>query len=442
MGGAGHSWSMALPAACIAAGMLFAGPPLQAATTEVRPGGDALAQAVAAAAPGDVLRLDPGVHSGPIFIDRPLSLLGEPGAVIDGRRLGRTLDVRSPGVVIRHLALTGSGLSLEKMDAAIFLEQTATGAVVEDNEIKDNLVGVYIHGARDAMVRGNTIVGRVMPHFNDSGNGVYVWNAPGAQVIGNDISGGRDGIFTNTSRENVFSGNRIHGVRFAVHYMYTNDSVVSDNVSLGNHAGFVMMYSDRITVRNNVSDGDRDHGLLFNYANDATIEGNAVLHGGDQCVFIYNANKNRFLGNWFEGCRIGIHFTAGSERNAMSGNAFVNNQTQVMYVGTRFLDWSVGGRGNYWSDDPAFDLNGDGIADEPYRPNDVVDQIVWRYPAAKLLLNSPAMQVVRWAQSQFPGLHPGGVVDSAPLMTPPYVPAAHYGDDQRPSPQVGAVVPR
>ena len=153
MGGAGHSWSMALPAACIAAGMLFAGPPLQAATTEVRPGGDALAQAVAAAAPGDVLRLDPGVHSGPIFIDRPLSLLGEPGAVIDGRRLGRTLDVRSPGVVIRHLALTGSGLSLEKMDAAIFLEQTATGAVVEDNEIKDNLVGVYIHGARGAMVR-------------------------------------------------------------------------------------------------------------------------------------------------------------------------------------------------------------------------------------------------------------------------------------------------
>ncbi len=174
----------------------------------------------------------------------------------------------------------------------------------------------------------------------------------------------------------------------------------------------------------------------------AIIEGNAVLRGGEKCVFIYNANKNQFRGNWFEGCRIGIHFTAGSERNAMSGNAFVNNQTQVMYVGTRFLDWSVDGRGNYWSDNPAFDLNGDGIADEAYRPNDVVDQIVWRYPAAKLLLNSPAMQVVRWAQSQFPGLHPGGVVDSAPLMKPPYVPAAHYGTDKRPVPTVGSVVAR
>lgn len=87
---------------------------------------------------------------------------------------------------------------------------------------------------------------------------------------------------------------------------------------------------------------------------------------------------------------------------------------QVKYVGTRHLDWSDGGTGNYWSDNPAFDLNGDGIADAPYRPNDLVDQVVWRVPAAKLLLNSPAVQVVRWAQTQFPSLLPGGVIDSAP----------------------------
>ena len=216
----------------------------------------------------------------------------------------------------------------------------------------------------------------------------------------------------------MFARNRIHGVRFAIHYMYTNDSEVSDNISIGNHAGYVIMYSARLKIRNNVSDDDRDHGLLFNFANGSDISGNAV-RGGEKCLFIYNANQNKFHGNWFEGCRLGIHFTAGSGGNAMSGNAFIGNQTQVMYVGTRFLNWSEKGRGNYWSDNPAFDLNGDGIADEAYRPNDIIDQIIWRYPAAKLLLNSPATQVVRWAQSQFPGLHPGGVIDKAPLMKPP-----------------------
>jgi len=82
-------------------------------------------------------------------------------------------------------------------------------------------------------------------------------------------------------------------------------------------------------------------------------------------------------------------------------------------------DWSKDGRGNYWSDNPAFDLNGDGIADTAYRPNDLVDRVLWTAPAAKVLINSPAVQVLRWAQAQFPALYPGGVVDTHPLMAPP-----------------------
>jgi len=156
----------------------------------------------------------------------------------------------------------------------------------------------------------------------------------------------------------------------------------------------------------------------LNYANQALIEDNVVENGKTKCVFIYNSSKNTFRGNRFDGCDIGIHFTAGSERNKITGNAFVNNRTQVKYVGTRHLDWSLDGQGNYWSDNPAFDLDGNGVADTPYRPNDLVDQVVWAHPAAKLLLNSPAVQVLRWAQSRFPSLHPGGVVDSAPLMKP------------------------
>src|SRR4029077_13087023 len=184
-----------------------------------------------------------------------------------------------------------------------------------------------------------------------------------------------------------------------------------------NDVGYVMMYSDRLRLHDNVSDGDRDNGLLFNYANGSTIVGN-VVRGAEKCVFIYNANKNRFIDNWFESCGVGVHFTAGSERNTISGNSFVANRTQVMYVGTRSLDWASGGRGNYWSDNPAFDLNGDGIADTAYRPNDIIDQVVWRAPAAKLLLNSPAVQVVRWAQAHFPAIHPGGVRGSRPARPP------------------------
>ncbi|MEE3624415.1 nitrous oxide reductase family maturation protein NosD [Nitrospirillum sp. BR 11752] len=430
--------------------------PARADVREVPAGGDGLARAVAAAAPGDVLHLAPGIHRGGITIGKPLILEGAPGhvAIIDAGGAGSALTVTAPDVTVRGLTLQGSGPEQHAMDSGLLLLPTATGARVVGNRLTGNLYGVYVQGPRDATVEDNDIAGRTDLPMSQRGNGVTVWNAPGARIIANRITGGRDGIFANASRQDLFQGNRMEGVRFAIHYMYTNDSRVLDNVSVGNDIGFALMFSDRLEVRDNQSAGDRDYGLLLNYANASTITGNRVEgrfrqtrmgpatgeDGGDgammprvagteggfragtaKCVFVYNANKNRIAENRFDGCDIGIHFTAGAERNTLTGNAFIGNRTQVMYVGTRSLDWSDHGRGNYWSDNPAFDLNGDGIADEAYRPNDLVDRVVWRFPAAKLLLNSPAIQVIRWAQAQFPALHPGGVIDSAPLMKPPTI---------------------
>lgn len=393
-----------------------------AATVHIPPGD--LAARVAEAQPGDILRLEAGIHAGPVVIDKPLTLDGETGAIVDGGGSGRVIQVSAADVTIRGLHITGSGLDLEAMDAGVFLDKAAERAVVEDNSVMDNLVGVYVWGARDARVEDNVIVGRKDLRVNERGNGISLWNAPGSQIIGNQISWGRDGIFVNASRDNRFIGNTFTDVRFAVHYMYCNDSEVSGNFSTGNNIGFAIMFSSGLTVADNRSVGDRDHGILLNYANGSEITGNRVVDGGDKCLFIYNANKNKIAGNWFQGCGIGIHFTAGSERNRMSGNAFIGNEVQVKYVGTRDVEWAEDGIGNYWSDNPAFDLDGDGIADTAYRPNDMMDQVLWSVPLAKFLLNSPAVQVVRWSQSQFPTLMPGGVVDPAPLMRPPEIASA------------------
>lgn len=390
-----------------------------AATVVVPPGDGLLEKAVAAAAPGDRLELAAGTHKGRVTLDRPLSLVGMAGAVIEGDGKGSVITVAAPGVAVERLTIRGSGVDLAARDSGVLVMPKGMGARIERNRLERNLFGVYLVGAKDAIVRGNTIIGRDDMRVSERGDGISIWNSPGAKILDNAIHRGRDGIFVTTSRDNLFHGNRFEGVRIAVHYMYTNHSEVSGNISIGNYAGYALMYSHDLVVRGNLSDGDRDQGILLNYANDSIVEGNAVYRGRTQCVFIYNSSKNAFRGNRFENCPIGIHFTAGSERNVVAGNAFIANQSQVKYVGTRWIEWSEHGRGNYWSDNPAFDLDGDGIADTAYRPNDMVDAVVWSHPTAKLLLSSPAMQLLRFAESQFPGLHPGGVVDSRPLMLPP-----------------------
>lgn len=391
--------------------------PAAAETLRITPQKGMLAAALATAEAGDVIILAPGRYDGPVTLAKSITLRGERGAVIDAGGRGSVVLVDAADVTVEGLHLTGSGRTHEPIDAGVKLTQKARGAKVIGNDLTDNLVGIDIHGARDALVKGNRIEGLRLARMNDRGNGIYVWNAPGAQVIDNEVRYGRDGIFSNVSKRNVFRGNLFRDLRFAVHYMYTNDSLVEDNISIGNHLGFALMYSDRITAKGNISIKDRDYGVMLNYTKGSDIYANAVMGGAGKCTFVYNSHRNLIAENSFVGCDIGVHFTAGSERNTITGNAFVSNRTQVKYVGTRDVEWSHDGRGNYWSDHPAFDLDGDARADSAYRPNDMMDHILWSQPAAKLLLGAPAVQLVRWSQSQFPAARTGGVVDSHPLTS-------------------------
>ncbi|VAW06002.1 Nitrous oxide reductase maturation protein NosD [hydrothermal vent metagenome] len=396
--------------------LVCAGPKLSAKDIMVS---ENLQGAIDQADAGDRLLLSAGTYSGPILLSRPVKIIGGPGVIVRGSGKGNVITVKSGGVTLSGLTVTGSGLLLETQDSGIFLSREATGAIVENNLIDNNLIGVYIWGAKQSVVRNNIIRGRQDLRVNERGNGIQIWNAPGALVEGNDIQFGRDGIFVTTSRENIFRGNIIHNLRFAVHYMYTNKSQVINNISRDNEIGYAIMFSTHVDVVDNQSVNDRERGILFNYANRIRVTGNRVTGGAEKCIFIYNSNKNIFHDNLLADCQIGVQFTAGSEKNEITGNAFVNNRIQVKYVGTRWLEWSRAGRGNYWSDNSAFDLDGNGIADSAYRPNDLTDQILWRYPSAKLLINSPAVKLLKWAQSAFPALHPGGVIDSAPLMEMP-----------------------
>ena len=405
-----------------------AGNAQQSKKIRVAPGDGTLQAAIDSAKSGDTLILESGIYSGSVTIHRSLTLLADNAnakhsSIIDGQESSHVITISAPDVFIKGLNIQHSGKVLKDENSGIFITKEGDRTRIESNYFENNLIGIYLKGPESVIVSDNTIIGSQFHRINDRGNGVYLWNTPGSIIKNNDIRYGRDGIFVNVSRNNIFRGNRLSNLRFAIHYMYTNDSEISNNISINNHVGYALMFSDRIVVKNNTSTGDSERGLFFNFANYSVIAGNRVTSGNgintDKCVFIYNANFNQINNNSFEECNIGIHFTAGSEKNEIYANAFINNRTQVKYVGTRHIEWSKNGSGNYWSDNIAFDIDDNGIGDQIYKPNDLVDQIVWRHPLAKLLLNSPSVQVLKWAQSEFPGLHPGGVTDTVPLMRPP-----------------------
>ena len=80
------------------------------------------------------------------------------------------------------------------MDAGIYLEETATRALVGINNIIDNSCRrVYSRGAAESMVRENKIIGDATLRV-ERGNGVNVWTRP-ARAVDNDIPVAAFGFF-------------------------------------------------------------------------------------------------------------------------------------------------------------------------------------------------------------------------------------------------------
>lgn len=74
--------------------------------------------------------------------------------------------------------------------------------------------------------------------------------------------------------------------------------------------------------------------------------------------------------------------------------------------------------GNDRSNYAGWDRNSNGRGDVPDCASDLMNWHSWRFPIAKLLLDSPAVPTLRLISEQSPLLHLPSVVDASPSMPP------------------------
>ncbi|MFM9435646.1 nitrous oxidase accessory protein [Janthinobacterium sp. CG_23.3] len=396
---------------------LWLGAGAGAAVLLVKPGGS-IAAAIAAARPGDTVRVARGVYAGHLLIDKALTLEGLERPTISGRGSGDVIRVRAADVSIRGFVIRDSGSDLGAQNAGVYVEPGSDRALVRDCALVYNLFGVWLENLKDARVVGNTITGKRDLLSAARGNGIQVFNTSGAQILDNNISFARDGIYVDLSKHALFRGNKIHHLRYGTHYMNTDHSVWEYNESYLNRGGLALMEVRNLTVRHNVAWGNSDHGIMLRTIQDSLIEHN-VVSGNGRGFFIYDAEYNVVRRNLVIDNRVGVHLTAGSANNQVDGNDFIGNREQIKYVAARDVEWGRE-QGNYWGNYSGWDQDGDGRGDVAYEANDVVDRLHWQYPLVKLLLSSPSVQSLRFVARQFPLLRAPSIVDKHPRMQPLY----------------------
>lgn len=386
-----------------------------AAEFTVQPG-QSIAASIAGAAAGDTVQVERGHYRERLLIDKPLTLKGLNRPTLDGGHEGDVIRIKSPDVTIEGFIVRNSGANLTKQNAGIYLEPGSDRAVIRDNVINYTLFGLWIEKVKNVQVVGNNITGMRDLASAQRGNGIQLYNSQHAAIIDNHVSFTRDGIYVDVSDHALFRGNRLHHLRYGTHYMNSNYNVWEGNQSYLNRGGLALMEVRNQTVRNNQAWGNSDHGIMLRTIQDSVVENNIVA-GNRRGFFVYDAEYNTLRGNLVIGNRVGMHVWAGSINNVVDGNDLIHNREQIRYVASRDEQWG-GKTGNYWSNYLGWDRDGDGVGDVPYEASDIVDRLTWKYPAVKLLLNSPAVQTLRMVARQFPLLRATSIVDQHPRMRP------------------------
>ncbi len=421
---------------CIAIALASFSPPLFAAQLIASPKDD-LQSILDNAHDGDVVLLDAGVYLGNFIVNNQITLRGKRGAIIDAQGKDHALTLSNSNITVEYLNIINWGDDLTEQNSGIYsnkkiANKRVSGLVIQHNILAGNGFGIWLNHVDKAKVLFNKVTGNTTLRSADRGNGIQISNVTNTHVFNNEVSKTRDGIYVISSQNNILENNTMHDLRYGIHYMYSYDNSVLHNKAYNTRAGYALMSSRRLIIDGNTTRDSEDYGFLLNFITKSVFTNNhiknvwtkpehKVIGREGKGLFVYNSGYNTLESNTVDTAEIGIHLTAGSENIKIYGNSFINNPTQVKYVSNKKQEWSKDGRGNYWSNYLGWDMNNDGVGDAIFEPNDGIDKLVWQYPEMKMIMDSPAILILRWVQKQFPVLKPPGIKDSYPLMESPHI---------------------
>ncbi len=377
-----------------------------------------ITEAVRLVARSGVVLVGAGVYTEPtILVRQPLTLVGEPGATLDGEGVRELMAIGADSVTVRGMTFRNTGTS-QATDRAALRVVEAAGCLIESNRFEQTLFGIYLQRASACLVRRNILQGLVGSQ-TVTGSGLHLWSSRDIVLEDNTISGHRDGIYfefvTNgIARRNVSQ----KSMRYGLHFMFSDSCRYEANVFRDNESGVAVMYSKRVQIADNRferSRGSAAYGLLLKEITDSEIRRNRFVENSI-ALHLEGSSRNTVVDNDFVNNGWAVRVLADAQDNILRGNAFQGN---AFDVGTNSRRNYSTFDGNWWDRYRGYDLDRDGLGDLPHAPVRLFALLVEQAPAALILTRSVLVDLLDIAERVVPALSPETLRDRTPLMHPP-----------------------
>jgi len=364
---------------------------------------------------GDTILVKPGVYnSEAVEITKPMVLLGERGAILDGGNKTYVLKLLSDSVTVSGFEIRNSGRSYTKDYAAIYTYGISHFQIL-NNQISKSFFGILVEKSNHGLIQNNIIQG-IAKQEDQSGNGIHMWHAQQMKVIKNEVFGMRDGIYLEFVDESRIAENHTHNnVRYGLHFMFSNHDEYMKNIFQNNGAGVAVMFSKFIRMEQNKfmdNWGTASYGLLLKEIYDGEVTNN-TFQENTLGIYVDGSTRVRYTGNNFIQNGWAIKVSGGCYANEFTKNNFLGNSFDVSY-NSRMNDNTFDG--NFWSSYSGYDLDKDGIGDQPYRPVKLFSYIVNRTPETIVLLRSLFVDIINFSEKVSPAFTPDDLIDQSPSM--------------------------
>ncbi|MGV2939411.1 nitrous oxide reductase family maturation protein NosD [Mesobacillus sp. LC4] len=346
---------------------------------------------------GAIIQLESTTYSGNIVIDKPLSLIGKNGTVIEGEGNGNVISVRAPGVTISDLKVIKSGMDRNSPEEYAAIKVYTNGNVIRNIRIDQSFHGIYLSKAHDNTIENVRVIGLGKGEIAAQGNGLHVYYSNGNLLKNNHIEGTRDGMFFDYANDNKALNNKITKTRYGLHYMYSDRNEFQNNIFTFNTGGAAIMHSNQLKLENNqfiFNYGHRSFGLLVLAANENNIENN-TFYMNQRGLYIDQSTDNLIRSNHLSQNQIGIELWASSNEQVFTENTIEENTIPAITLGgTGRNEWSFEGTGNDWGRSfPLLDLDQDGVGDSPAVYKSSLYELIEDQELVYLFLKSPAIKV-------------------------------------------------
>lgn len=345
----------------------------------------------------ETLELEPVTYHGNIKINKPLTIIGQEGTVIQGDNTANVIEIESKDVTLDTLTVKGSGKSRSSKEEHSAIRVMSEYATLKNITITDSFHGVLLNRINHTTIQNLNIIGQQTDSLSEQGNGIHILRSSNIVIEDSYIEGFRDGIYFEYSDDNEINNNTMTKTRYGIHYMYSDYNTFKNNHFVHNVGGAAIMHSDYITLENNqfsFNQGTRSFGLLIQTSREVHALNND-FHLNQRGLLIEHATGNVIEGNDFFKNKIGVEVWASAIGNTFSKNIFSKNTNQVLTVGKNANNqWSdIYGNGNYW-EEPMLDLDQDGIGDIPFEYTSSLGELIEKSDElAYLFLDSPAVKV-------------------------------------------------